>query len=111
MAVRAAPAPLRLVYSVRAPDRVLYAEELALRAAVGGLRLDLAYTRDAPPGRRVGRPDRRAVAAAVPPPEIAPALYVCGPTGFVEAVADALIGLGHDAASIRTERFGPSGGA
>jgi ferredoxin-NADP reductase len=45
------------------------------------------------------------------PPERRPLAFVCGPTGFVEAVAEALVGLGHDPASVRTERFGPTGGA
>jgi ferredoxin-NADP reductase len=36
-------------------------------------------------------------------------MYVCGPTGFVEAVANTLVDLGHDPGSIRTERFGPTG--
>ena len=35
-----------------------------------------------------------------------PRVYVCGPTGFVESVANDLVALGHDPASIRTERFG-----
>jgi ferredoxin-NADP reductase len=33
-------------------------------------------------------------------------VYVCGPTGFVEHVADTLVGLGHDARRVKTERFG-----
>jgi ferredoxin-NADP reductase len=37
-----------------------------------------------------------------------PLVYVCGPTGFVEAVADTLVALGHDASRVRTERFGPT---
>ena len=36
--------------------------------------------------------------------------YVCGPTPFVEAVAEALVTLGHDPRRIKTERFGPTGG-
>ncbi|MGH8793950.1 MAG: oxidoreductase, partial [Stackebrandtia sp.] len=36
--------------------------------------------------------------------------FVCGPTGFVETVADLLVDRGHDPANIRTERFGPTGG-
>jgi ferredoxin-NADP reductase len=35
---------------------------------------------------------------------------VCGPTSFVEGVADALVRLGHDPARVKTERFGPTGG-
>jgi hypothetical protein len=45
-----------------------------------------------------------------PGPDARPHIYVCGPTPFVEAVADALVGLGHDPATVRTERFGPTGG-
>ena len=41
--------------------------------------------------------------------EDAPTCYVCGPTGFVEAAADLLVGLGHAPDRVRTERFGPSG--
>ncbi|MDQ1599990.1 MAG: hypothetical protein QOD68_1464, partial [Actinomycetota bacterium] len=39
-----------------------------------------------------------------------PTSYVCGPTGFVETVADLLVAAGHDPRRVRTERFGPSGG-
>jgi ferredoxin-NADP reductase len=42
-------------------------------------------------------------------PELRPHAFVCGPTGFVEAVADALVDLGHAPELVRTERFGPSG--
>jgi ferredoxin-NADP reductase len=37
-------------------------------------------------------------------------VYICGPTPFVETAASALVQLGHDAAQIKTERFGPTGG-
>jgi ferredoxin-NADP reductase len=36
-------------------------------------------------------------------------VYVCGPTGFVEAVAEGLVRLGHDPARVKTERFGATG--
>ena len=48
--------------------------------------------------------------AVGPPPAEHPHIYVCGPTPFVEAVADLLVALGHDPAAIRAERFGPTGG-
>jgi ferredoxin-NADP reductase len=48
--------------------------------------------------------------AVGPGPEARPLIYVCGPTPFVEHVADLLVGLGHEAARVRTERFGPTGG-
>jgi ferredoxin-NADP reductase len=44
-----------------------------------------------------------------PPPDKRPLFYVCGPTPFVENVADLLVGLGHPADRVRTERFGPTG--
>jgi ferredoxin-NADP reductase len=45
-----------------------------------------------------------------PGPEEQPRVYVCGPTPFVEAVAEALVHLGHDPRAVKTERFGPTGG-
>jgi ferredoxin-NADP reductase len=39
-------------------------------------------------------------------PRVGPRIYVCGPTAFVESVANDLVFLGHDPANIRTERFG-----
>ena len=38
-----------------------------------------------------------------------PRVYVCGPTPFVEAVAEALVHHGHPPQHIQTERFGPTG--
>jgi ferredoxin-NADP reductase len=40
------------------------------------------------------------------PPEQDPRVFVCGPTSFVEAVAEGLVALGHRPGRIRTERFG-----
>jgi ferredoxin-NADP reductase len=37
-------------------------------------------------------------------------VFICGPTGFVEHVANLLVQLGHDPHAIKTERFGPTGG-
>ena len=44
------------------------------------------------------------------PPHQQPRTYVCGPTGFVEAAAELLVEGGHQPRSIKTERFGPTGG-
>jgi len=44
-------------------------------------------------------------------PQENPHCYVCGPTPFVEAIAEALVALGHNPATVKTERFGPTGGA
>jgi ferredoxin-NADP reductase len=42
------------------------------------------------------------------PPELNPAVYVCGPSGFVEAASELLVAAGHAPAVIKTERFGPN---
>jgi ferredoxin-NADP reductase len=91
----------RVLVSARDPDDVLFARELE--------RLETevipTYTRWAPRGwtgyaRRVDRAMLRDV--DLPGARV----YVCGPTPFVESVATDLVALGHDPATIRTERFG-----
>jgi ferredoxin-NADP reductase len=104
-------APFRLIYSVRSPADALYAAELAERQRqADGLRIDYVYTRTVPAGWP--RPPGRLTAAMVPRADgqQPPAVFVCGPTGFVEAVANLLIQAGHRPGAIKTERFGPSGG-
>jgi ferredoxin-NADP reductase len=96
--------PFRLIYSVRSPADMLYADEL--RATAGGLDTHLVYTRASPDGIPVGRLTVATVNTHGWPPDFAPDCYVCGPTGFVETVADILVALGHDPRRIRTERFG-----
>ena len=104
-------AMLRLVYSVRDPDSVLYRDELA-GLERDGIDVRYVFTRKAPPGwpRPPGRLDTDLLAAAAFAPELQPTTYVCGPTAFVEYVANLLVGLGHDPSRVRTERFGASGG-
>src|SRR6185295_11115191 len=106
--------PFRLLYSTRTPADVYYPDELRRRIRDdAGLDVTIAYTRSAPGGWRapIGRVDGATLAAHGWPAELAPACFVCGPTGFVETVADLLVDSGHPAARIRTERFGPSGGS
>ncbi|GAA4352206.1 ferredoxin reductase [Angustibacter luteus] len=107
-----ARAPVRLLYSVRDPASVYYRDELTRRAAEQpGLQVDFAYTRTAPPSWDgvVGRLDGARLSRWTWPVDAEPTTYVCGPTGFVEAVADELVRAGYDPRRIRTERFGPSG--
>ena len=105
--------PFRLVYSVRGPDDALYAAELAERQRGDDrLQIGYVYTRTTPAGWPVP-PGRIGAAALTTPgwaPDRSPAVFVCGPTGFVEAVANLLVNAGHDPRAIKTERFGPSGG-
>ncbi|HMG30523.1 MAG TPA: ferredoxin reductase, partial [Jiangellaceae bacterium] len=91
--------PIRLLYSVRDPASVLYGPELdRLAGRDGGLELSYAYTRIAPEGspRPPGRVDADLVAQATWSAELEPTCYVCGPTAFVESIADLLISAGHD---------------
>ena len=105
-------APLHLVYSVRTIDDAYYLDELRAQTEHGdNLDLTFAFSREAPDGwpRPPGRltaDDLRVLAPPLPTQHA----FVCGPTGFVEAVTTALVSLGHDPARIRTERFGPTGG-
>jgi ferredoxin-NADP reductase len=71
----------------------------------------VVYTRRAPAGWSgpVGRLDAAKLASLGWPPSAAPACFVCGPTGFVEAVANLLVDQGQAPGRIKTERFGPSG--
>lgn len=105
-------APARLLYSARSDDELIYRAELdALAAAVLGPELFYTLTRRQPSGwgGYVRRVDRAMLAEVAWSPDAAPHIYVCGPTAFVEAVADQLTTLGHDPLTIRTERFGPTG--
>ena len=98
----------RLLYSVRTPDDVFFADELAALTATS---IDVVHTRRAPAGsaRPPGRLTGESLAASIFPATAMPRIYVCGPTPFVETVAGWLSQLGHDPARIRTERFGGSG--
>ncbi len=105
-----ADVPVHLVLSARTPDHVFYTNELfALAQTTPGLRVDRLYSRGGLPGdtRAPGRL-RREDLPAVDATHVPPRVYVCGPSGFVEAATRILIASGHDAGDIRTERFGPS---
>jgi len=101
----------RLLYSSRSQDDVIYRDELE-RLSGNGLTVVHTLTDSQPPGwtsyaRRV---DAGMLAEVTPAPAERPRFYACGPTPFVEAVAEALVQLGHDPRAIKTERFGPTGG-
>lgn len=106
-AASASTAPMRLLYSVRCPADRFFAEELA---AAHDVDITLVYTREVPEGWPMapGRVTPEVIAASTTPASERPAVFVCGPTGFVEVVATALVQLGHDPLSVKTERFGGS---
>ena len=101
--------PVRLLYSARSLDDVIYRDELTA-ADRSDVRLTLTRRQPAGWSGYARRVDRELVAEICWPAAERPLVYVCGATGFVEAVAGALVSLGHDPARIRTERFGPTGG-
>jgi ferredoxin-NADP reductase len=100
----ASKVPVRLLYSARTRGDLIYRDELA------DYETTITLTREQPPGwsGRTGRVDPGLLAETAWPAANRPLVYVCGPTGFVEAVADALVTLGHSPDRIRTERFGPT---
>ena len=104
--------PTRLLYSARTLDDVIYREELERLGAAGtGLDVVLTLTREQPDGwqGRSGRVDDTLLGEVAWPPDERPLVFVCGPTGFVEALAAGLVRLGHDPLRVKTERFGATG--
>lgn len=102
---------VRLLVSSRSMPDVLYERELARAATMPGIDVRITLTRSQPLGwsgfaRRV---DSEMLSELGPAPSARPRVFVCGPTAFVEHVADALVALGHAPEAIHTERFGPSG--
>jgi ferredoxin-NADP reductase len=102
-----------LLYSSRSLEDVIYREELdAMARRDPDLRVVNTLTRKQPKGwmghrRRI---DKAMLAEARFPPEQNPKIFVCGPTPFVEDVSRLLVELGYNPLTIKTERFGPSGG-
>ncbi|MEO9328987.1 FAD-binding oxidoreductase [Gordonia aurantiaca] len=106
--IEAPQTPFSLVYSVRAPDRVYYRDELLLLSEHRRLDLPVVHTRVAPEGSRPppGRVDAEELAALTMPPSLTPTVYICGPNRFVEACSEWMVEAGHDRNRIRLERFG-----
>jgi ferredoxin-NADP reductase len=93
--------PMRLVYSVRSADEVIYADELGHDAV-------LTFTREPPAGwtGHTGRIDAGLIAEAAP---ASATVFVCGSNGFVEAASRLVLETGVEPTQILTERFGPTG--
>jgi ferredoxin-NADP reductase len=106
-------APARLLFSSRTLADIIYRDELEKLASSGdGLSVFHTLTRDQPAGwsgytRRI---DEAMVQEVAWPKEQMPAVFICGPTSFVEAAASLLVAMGYQPASIKTERFGATGG-
>jgi ferredoxin-NADP reductase len=101
--------PVRLLYSSRSWDDVIYSSELD--SPPDGVEVIHTLTRSQPPSwhgyaRRV---DRQMLAEVAWPAADRPLAYVCGPTSFVESVAGSLVALSYPAERVKTERFGATG--
>jgi ferredoxin-NADP reductase len=101
--------PVRLLYSSRALEDVIYRTEL--EDPREGVEVIHTLTRERPPGwtgysRRVDSELLGEVAWAA---EENPLAYVCGPTSFVETVAGGLVEAGYPPVRVKTERFGATG--
>jgi ferredoxin-NADP reductase len=104
--------PARLLYSSRSLDDVIYRNELdELAARSDGFELVHTLTREQPPGWKgyARRVDAEMLAEVAWPATEGPTAFVCGPTAFVESIADALTELGYAPERVKTERFGPTG--
>jgi ferredoxin-NADP reductase len=102
--------PIRLLYSSRAIEDVIYREELERVAP--HVEVFHTLTREQPPGwtgyaRRIDDELLREIAW---PASERPQVFVCGSTRFVDAAADGLLRLGYEPGWVRTERFGATGG-
>jgi ferredoxin-NADP reductase len=112
-ALAGAKAPVRLLYSSRSIEDVIYRSELDRLATQNeDLLVAHALTRTQPAGwtgysRRI---DGEMLAEVAWPKNQSPLVYICGPTAFVETAAGLLVESGYEAAWIRTERFGATGG-
>ena len=106
--------PVRLLYSSRRWENVIYRDELHRIAEMDPtVEVTHTLTREQPAGwagfkRRI---DRAMLEMVAWPASEHPHAFVCGPTSLVEAVAANLVELGHQPVLIKTERFGPTGGA
>jgi ferredoxin-NADP reductase len=105
--------PTRLLFSSRTYEDIIYRDELdRLAADDPTLSVIHTLTRGQPVdwtgySRRI---DLAMLSETAWPAEQMPLAFTCGPTALVEAVADHLLELGYEARSIKTERFGPTGG-
>jgi ferredoxin-NADP reductase len=101
-----------VLVSARSAEDALYRDELESIGPRAGLSVAWTFTRTPPAswGGYARRIDAAMLAEVAPAPGDRPLIFVCGPTPFVEAVADLLVDAGYDPRTIHAERFGPTGG-
>jgi ferredoxin-NADP reductase len=98
------------IISLRTFDRLLYKDELdAIQSLDKNVKVAITLTDSAPPDWNgyTGRIHKDIFLKELEPLKGKMAdIYVCGPTGFVEAAGDLLLETGFNSHLIRTERFG-----
>jgi ferredoxin-NADP reductase len=94
--------PMRLIYSVRTAEDVIFADELGDDAVI-------TYTREPPEGwtGHTGRIDAEMLADGSL--TAGATAFICGSNGFVESASRLALEAGVEPERIRTERFGPTG--
>ena len=104
--------PVRLLYSSRTQADIIYRKELE-GLSKDGLGVFHTLTREKPAGWKgfTRRLDAEMVKEVAWPLDETPAVFICGPTSFVEAAASLLVAMGYESGSIKTERFGATGGS
>lgn len=107
------PVPVRLLYSSRSFDEIIFRDELQQFAAADmDVTVIHTLTRSQSDGwegyrRRIDRGMLEEVAWS---PAERPLAFICGPTSLVETFATLLVEQGYDPLRVKTERFGPTGG-
>jgi len=98
--------PARLLYSSRSIQDVIYRNELDQYR--GNAEVWYTLTRRQPPGWGGfgGRVDDAMLARIAWPASQRPLAFICGPTPFVEAVAELLVARHYPESRVKTERFG-----
>ena len=92
---------------------MIYRDEIdRLGSAGDSLAVVHTLTREKPVGWNgyTRRLDESMMKEVAWPKEQMPAVFICGPTSFVEAAATLLVAMGYAPQSIKTERFGATGG-
>ncbi len=103
--------PAKMLYSAQSPELAIYKKELDHFAKKEWFDLHYTFTRSQPEGwtGNARRVDHEMIMELVKGENLKGCMaYVCGPTAFVEFVANTLKEEGMMPAYIRTERFGPS---
>jgi ferredoxin-NADP reductase len=109
----ASTVPVRLIYSARTQQDVIYSAELMqLQEEDNKVDVVVTLTRERPPGwaGRTGRVDEALLRDLAWPAGQQLLAYVCGPTAFAEAVSGTLVNLGYPPQRVKIERFGGTGG-